>query len=165
MATKTHKPRRTLPHTDKTPGVLTTIVVEVELPLNPAPRTKRAPLSVSGQLTPPRGGSWATRRQALRGHIERARGLARVVRLGTDSNVAEVAEQEGISAVRVRQLLYLLNLAPEILADIENPEAHGPVPPEAILRKLAGLRPLVDQIKAYREMTAQAAPADTDGQR
>ena len=170
----------TLPHTDKTPGVLTTIVVEVDLPLNPAPRSKPAPLPAVTRIAPPRGSHrslngtgvegigtgvggietsvdpWAARREALRGHLARARSFAQVVRRGKDSNVAEVAEHAGMSAVRLRQLLYLLNLAHEILADIEDPLATGAVPSETVLRKVAGVRPLSDQIKAHQEMTGRA---------
>jgi len=175
--------RRTLPHTDKTPGVLTTLVVEVELPLKPATRIRPAPMPTVTRIAPPRGSHrsligtgdagietgvggnetridpWAARREALRGHIARARAFEKVVQRGKESNVAEVAERAGMSAVRLRQLLYLLNLGPEILADIEEPRATGAVPSETMLRKLAGVRPLTDQLKAYQEMTGRALAA------
>jgi len=174
--------------------VLTTIVVEVDLPLNPALRTKPAPLPAVTRIAPPRGshhsligtggegigtrvggietavGSHApgppeggdpcaARREALRGHLARARGFAQVVCRGKDSNVAEVAERAGMSAVRLRQLMYLLNLAPGILAYIEDTQATGAVPSETVLRRVAGVRPLADQIKAYQEMTGPALGA------
>ncbi|MFH1465167.1 MAG: hypothetical protein ABIO70_12345 [Pseudomonadota bacterium] len=162
--------------------MLKTIVVEVDLPREPAPRARPGPPPVGSCRLPSRGkhaagigtqeggeietsvegigtrvaaDPWVARREALRGHVAKARAFARVVRRGRQGNVAEVAAETGLSAVRVRQLLFLLNLAPEILADVEDPAGTGPVPSETDLRKLAGVRPLHSQIRAYEGMTGR----------
>lgn len=74
-------------------------------------------------------------------------------------NAAEIAEREGLTRARVSQLMRLLRLAPEILADIEDAEGAGPVPTEARLRKLAGLKTPERQIAQYRRLCAAEAEA------
>jgi len=95
---------------------------------------------------------WATRRRALRGHLRRARSFRERIDEGLVANAAAVAAEERLTRARVCQLLKLLDLAPEVLADIEDADGAGPVPSEHRLRKLAGIRPLEDQVEGYREL-------------
>ena len=48
----------------------------------------------------------------------------------------------------------LLDLAPEIQADIDEAHADRPMPSERQLRSLAGVRPVADQCGAYRRLLA-----------
>ena len=98
---------------------------------------------------------WATRRRALRGHLRRARGFRKRIDQGLVANAAAVAAEESLTRARVCQLLKLLDLAPEILADLEDKDSAGPVPSEHKLRKLAGVQPVEDQVERYRELVAQ----------
>lgn len=94
---------------------------------------------------------WADRRESLRSHVERARRFERLILTGVVKNAAEVAEREGLTRARICQLLKLLKLSPEVLAQVEAPEVSGPVPPEKELRKLVKI-PRVDQLAAYWEL-------------
>jgi len=93
---------------------------------------------------------WATRRRALRGHLSRARGFRERIAQGSVANAAAVAAEEGLTRACICQLLKLLDLAPGILADLEDEMGVGPVPSEHKLRKLAGVRPVEDQVEHYR---------------
>ena len=95
---------------------------------------------------------WATRRRALRGHLHRARRFRERIDQGQVANAAAVAAEEGLTRARVCQLLKLLDLAPEVLDDIEDEDGVGPVPSEHKLRKLAGVRPVEDQVERYKEL-------------
>ncbi|MCO4748142.1 MAG: hypothetical protein KC912_25330 [Proteobacteria bacterium] len=70
---------------------------------------------------------------------------------GAVKNAAAIAQREELTRARVSQLLRLLKLAPEILAQLEDEAGAGPVPPEKALRKLAGL-PKVDQHQGFRDL-------------
>jgi len=95
---------------------------------------------------------WATRRCALRGHLNRARSFRERIDQGLVANAAAVAAEEGLTRARVCQLLKLLDLAPEVLDDIGDAAGAGPVPSEHKLRKLAGVLPVEDQVEGYREL-------------
>ena len=72
-------------------------------------------------------------------------------------NAAELAGREGLTRARVSQLLRLLQLAPQVLADLEDPEGTGPVPTEAALRKLAGVKTPERQFAQYHRLCAAEA--------
>ena len=95
---------------------------------------------------------WATRRRALRGHLRRARGFCERIDQGRVANAAAVAAEESLTRARVCQLLKLLDLAPEILTDLEDEDGVGPVPSEHKLRQLAGIRPVEDQVERFHEL-------------
>jgi len=84
-------------------------------------------------------GLWARRRAALRGHLARARDFERRISRGHVDSAAALAAEEGLTRARVSQLLRLLKLSPEILADLDAVDGTDPVPTEAVLRKLAGV--------------------------
>jgi hypothetical protein len=95
---------------------------------------------------------WATRRRALRSHLRRARSFRVRIDQGLVANAAAVAAEEGLTRARICQLLKLLDLAPEILSDLRDEDSDGPLPSEHRLRKLAGVRPVEDQVDRYREL-------------
>ena len=95
---------------------------------------------------------WATRRRALRGHLRRARGFRERIDKGLVANAATVAAEEGLTRARVCQLMKLLDLAPDVLADLGDEGGVGPVPSEHKLRKLASVRPVENQGDRYREL-------------
>jgi hypothetical protein len=66
-----------------------------------------------------------------------------------DRTAADVARREKLTRARVSQLLRLLKLAPEIIADIDRPGRRGRVLGELELRQLAGLG-RKEQVKRYR---------------
>jgi len=100
---------------------------------------------------------WTTRRRALRDHLWRARSFRERIDQGLVVNAAAVAAEEGLSRARVCQLLRLLDLAPEILADLEDEGGVGAVPSEHKLRKLNGIRPVEDQVERYYELLEEEA--------
>ena len=100
---------------------------------------------------------WASRRTALRGHLGRARDFARRIETGRVDNAADLAAREGLTRARVSQLLRLLKLAPAILADLEDVDGTGPVPTEAALRKLAGIKTAERQVYEYRRLCGAEA--------
>ena len=106
---------------------------------------------------------WATRRRALRGHLRRARGFRERIDMGLVANAAAVAAEEGLTRARVCQLMKLLDLAPEVLADIEEEDGVGPVPSEHKLRKLAVVRPVEEQVDLYRELVEGEAASQHRG--
>lgn len=57
------------------------------------------------------------------------------------------------------QLLRLLHLAPEVLADLDDLEGTGAVPTELELRKLAGIKTPERQAAEYRRLCAAEAEA------
>ena len=100
---------------------------------------------------------WACRRAALRGHLARARSFRSMIDRAVVANAAEIAAREELTRARVSQLLRLLDLAPDVLADLEDPEGTGAVPAEAILRKLAGIKSPERQSAEYRRLCAAEA--------
>jgi hypothetical protein len=106
---------------------------------------------------------WATRRRALRGHLLRALNFRERIDQGLVANAAAVAAEEGLTRARVCQLLKLLDLAPEVLDDLEDKDGVGPVPSEHKLRKLAGVRPVEDQVERYRELVEAEAVSQHQG--
>ena len=92
--------------------------------------------------------------------LEMARRLGPVaVRGRGKANTALLAEQEGFSVERLRQILQLLRLAPEILADLEDPKNNGPMPREAELRGLTYLDGPAKQVEEYRRMVDELREA------
>ncbi len=72
-------------------------------------------------------------------------------------NAAGIAEREGMTRARVNQLLRLLALAPDVLADLEDPDETGAVPPEALLRSLTWIKGPERQAAEYRGLCAAEA--------
>ena len=108
---------------------------------------------------------WAIRRRALRDHLRRARCFRERIDQGLVANAAAVAAEEELTRARVCQLQKLLDLAPEILTDLEDEDGVGPVPSEHKLRKLVSVRSVEDQVERYREMVGAEAASRvrTDG--
>ena len=100
---------------------------------------------------------WASRRAAMRGHIARARSFQSRIDRAVVRNAAELAGLEGLTRARVSQLLRLLKLAPGVLADLEEVEGTGPVPTEAALRKLAGMKTPERQLAQYQALCGAEA--------
>lgn len=97
-------------------------------------------------------GLWAPRRAALRGHLARARDFKRRIDRGHVDSAATLAAEEELTRARVSQLLRLLKLSPVILADLEASDGTDPVPTEAVLRKLAGIRTPSRQEAEYQRL-------------
>ena len=110
---------------------------------------------------------WAGRRASLRGHIARARSFRSDIDRAVVKNAAEIATRESLTRARVSQLLRLLDLAPDILADLEDTAGTCWVPSEAALRKLAGIRTPERQVAEYRRLCAaeEASRASRKGRR
>ena len=53
----------------------------------------------------------------------------------------------------------LLHLAPEILAELEDPDCVGPVPTEKQLRVVASLPGRMEQVSRYRELVVEVCVA------
>ena len=68
------------------------------------------------------------------------------------ANAAAVAIEERLTRARVCQLMKLLDLSPEVLADLEDEDGVRPVPSEHKLRKLASVRTVDNQVNRYREL-------------
>jgi hypothetical protein len=99
----------------------------------------------------------------LRGHLARACGFQQAIDAGEVANAAAIASREGLPRARVCQILGLLRLHPDILADIEDDDGAGPVPAEGALRKLA-LVPREQQIEKYEALVeAEVAAAHATG--
>ena len=91
----------------------------------------------------------------MRGHIARARDYQQRIDRGEVESASELARGEGITRARVCQLLRLLRLAPEVLADVESPDSEAPMVKEAVLRKLAGIEDETEQMETYRRLLAE----------
>ncbi len=101
---------------------------------------------------------WAGALARVRGHLERARRFRAWLDGGAGRTLRELGELEGITKARVSQLLALLQLAPEIVADIEQEDRTGPVPSELVLRHIAALPDSERQVARYRAVCTPAAP-------
>ena len=97
---------------------------------------------------------WAGRRASLRGHIARARSFQELIDGHVVRNAAEVAGREGLTRARVSQLLRLLKLVPDVLADLEEVDGVGPVPTETQLRNLVSVKSPERQFAQYHRMCA-----------
>jgi len=106
---------------------------------------------------------WSARRRALRGHLRRARGFRERIDDGQIANAAALATKEGLTSTRVYQLLRLLDLAPAIVADLEDEERSGPVPTERALGKLVGAKPDGDQVERYHQLCEVEAARQEPG--
>ena len=106
---------------------------------------------------------WATRRRALRGHLCRARSFRERIDQGLVANAAAVAAEEELTRARVCQLMKLLDLSSEVLADLEGEDGVGPVPSEHKLRKLASVRPEDSQVDRYRELCKEEGSGQERG--
>lgn len=91
----------------------------------------------------------------MRGHLARARDYKRRIDGGEVESASELARVEGITRARVCQLLRLLRLAPEVLADVEAPASEAPMVKEAVLRKLAGITDEAEQVATYRRLLTE----------
>jgi hypothetical protein len=92
---------------------------------------------------------WAARLLKVRAALDRARRFQTWMLGQADRTAADVARREKLTRARVSQLLRLLKLAPEIIADIDRPGRTGRVLGELELRQLAGLG-RKEQVKRYR---------------
>jgi hypothetical protein len=92
---------------------------------------------------------WAARIQKVRAALDRARRFQGWMLAQADRSAADVARREKLTRARVSQLLRLIKLAPEIIADIDRPGRTGRVLGELELRQLAGLG-RKEQVKRYR---------------
>ncbi len=72
--------------------------------------------------------------------------------MGQVKNASAIAEAEGVTRARVCQLLRLLRLAPEVLADLDDVEGTGAVPSEAKLRRLARFEVHEEQLAEYQDL-------------
>ncbi|MCB9794123.1 MAG: hypothetical protein H6741_15515 [Alphaproteobacteria bacterium] len=70
-----------------------------------------------------------------------------------------------MSRPRVCQVLKLLELAPAILAEIDDPLASGPIPPERKLYKVAQERAHEVQLARYRALVQAETPEGPGGRR
>ena len=98
---------------------------------------------------------WATRRDALRASLARARAMKRDIDSGRVENAAAISAREGLTRARISQLLGLLRLAPTIIARLEDTTTSGAVPRELELRKIAGLASDEVQVAAYEKLCVQ----------
>ncbi len=138
--------------------VLTTWVVEVELPPHPgfglrkqeAPRPDgRGASAVLADQDERQAVRWAKQRERLRGHLERARRFEAMLKTGEVKNAAELSRREGVSRARVSQLMALLKLSKAVLARLE----EGVVPSERELRRIARLAD-AEQLAEYERATS-----------
>lgn len=105
------------------------------------------------------GDAWSPRLQAIRDRLAQARGWKRWLAEASDRRPVDVAKHEGLSRARVSQLMRLLDLAPEVVRDLEHPDRAGPVPSEKQLREVAMIADPFEQVRQYRAMVANAPAA------
>ncbi|HBH96271.1 MAG TPA: hypothetical protein DDX89_00555 [Candidatus Omnitrophica bacterium] len=76
---------------------------------------------------------------------------------GQAKNQADIARQEGISRVRVTQVMWMLRLAPEIQERIlAMPKMNRrPVVSERVLRPIAHLEDVMDQKTRFQELIGE----------
>ena len=118
--------------------------------------------SYSGHVIgPTRLDPWAARLKRVRATLARARAAQDWIDCEPGRKAADVARRERVSRARIAQLLLLLKLAPEILADITQPGRQGPTLGELELRMLAPLPPK-EQVRKYRALLGMDAPAPGD---
>ncbi|MCB9765591.1 MAG: hypothetical protein H6739_37805 [Alphaproteobacteria bacterium] len=102
---------------------------------------------------------WGERRDAIRARVLRARAYRERLDRAEVSSQAELAQVEGLTPARVSQLLALLKLNPQILAELEDEEVEGPLPSEPALRRIAGVRPPEEQRYRFRRLCREAGAA------
>lgn len=105
------------------------------------------------------GDAWSPRLQAIRNRLAQARGWKRWLAEDPERRPVDIARHEGLSRARVSQMMRLLDLAPEVVWDLERPDRAGPVPSEKQLREVAMLADPFEQVRQYRAMLANA-PAE-----
>lgn len=93
---------------------------------------------------------WATRLQKVRDRLAQARAWRAWLDAEPGRMAVELARREGVSGPRVCQVIRLLDLAPEIIADLEREGRSGPVPSEKQLRAIALEPDRLAQVRRYR---------------
>ncbi len=93
---------------------------------------------------------WATRLQKVRDRLAQARAWRAWLDAEPGRMAVELARREGVSGPRVCQVTRLLDLAPEIIADLEREGRSGPVPSEKQLRAIALEPDRLAQVRRYR---------------
>ncbi len=93
---------------------------------------------------------WATRLQKVRDRLAQARAWRAWLDAEPGRMAVELARREGVSGPRVCQVTRLLDLAPEIIADLEREGRSGPVPSEKQLRAIALEPDRLSQVRRYR---------------
>ena len=106
---------------------------------------------------------WAGRLSRIRATLDKARRWQAWLDAEEGRKACEIAKREGVTKARVSQVLRLLKLAPEIVADLDRPGRTGVVPGESDLRQLTK-HPRAEQVRLYREQTGQPI-ACADGRR
>jgi transcriptional regulator with XRE-family HTH domain len=119
--------------------------------------------AVEAEARKVRGGRKAKARPPRRGlqHLfERARRYHAMLESGEARSLGEIGRAEGVSGVRIGQIVGLLHLAPEIIAAVDVPAKELPVGvSERKLRGVARLRDRGEQLRAWSELTAIMAKA------
>ncbi|MEQ1570359.1 MAG: hypothetical protein ABMA64_32290, partial [Myxococcota bacterium] len=89
------------------------------------------------------------RNRGLACHLARARELQALIDTGRFGSIADLARYAGMSGARATQLLNLLGLHPEILAEVDSDGLS--VVSERDLRELTRLRNPSEQLAAWRK--------------
>ena len=97
---------------------------------------------------------WSGRLERIRGTLDKARRWQAWLDAEQGRRACQIAKREKVTKCRVSQVMRLLKLAPEVLADIGRPGRTGMVPSEPELRQLTKQR-RAEQVRAYRELTGQ----------
>lgn len=99
---------------------------------------------------------FAERRANLRNHLARARRWQQLISSGKAENAADIAAMENLSRARVSQVTKLLNLIPEILEEIDDPNRSGPIPTERQLRVIAKVGSTDRQLTQFARLVKNA---------
>lgn len=94
----------------------------------------------AGQAIGPTTSAWAPDRRRLRDTVARARRYAQALRDESGLTLEQLAAREGVTKVRVHQVLSILRLDETILTAISDDTFEAPVPTKAELAELVGLR-------------------------
>ena len=95
------------------------------------------------------------RAQGLRHLFERARRFRDLLDADPSLTQKAIGQREGISGVRVGQILDLLAQAPEIIARVDVPPADAPMGVgEQALRSIARIRDRAEQVAAFGKLVA-----------
>lgn len=103
---------------------------------------------------------WLTRLRKVRDRLAQARAWRAWIDAEPGCMAVELARREGVSGPRVCQVLRLLDLAPEIVADLEREGRSGPVPSEKQLRAIALEPDRLAQVRRYRALVEGGEQGD-----
>ncbi len=107
---------------------------------------------------------WATRLQKVRDRLAQARAWRAWLDAEPGRMAVELARREGVSGPRVCQVTRLLDLAPEIIADLEREGRSGPVPSEKQLRAIALEPDRLAQVRRYRGLVEAGEGGEEAGE-